>query len=82
MLFRSPSVQCEQAPGGSVAVVFSPVGEFFFLSNQGVFGPTVGDTAMRARLDLLRALPSGLRMRAVVMPPDPADGYGWTDFGT
>jgi hypothetical protein len=80
---RVPIVTCKLPPSGSLAIVLSPVGEFVFVDDgEGLFQPAVDDPAVRARLDLLRALPSGLRMRAVVVPPDPADAYGWADFQT
>lgn len=80
---RVPVVTSAAAPSGSLAIVLSPVGEFVFVAGaDGSFRPAVDDSAVRARLELLRALPSGLRMRAVVVPPDPADAYGWADFQT
>jgi hypothetical protein len=80
---RVPVVTSATASSGSLAIVLTPVGEFVFVrDNKDSFRPAGDDPAVRAWLDLLRALPSGLPMRAVVVPPDPADAYGWTDFQT
>jgi len=45
-------------------------------------GSAGADAAAQRRFALLGALPSGLPIRVLVVPPDPADAYGWTDVAT
>jgi hypothetical protein len=73
---------------GSQALLFTPVGEFAVGLDEngrgelsaGVAGTS--DAAAQRRFALLGALPSGLPIRVLVVPPDPADAYGWTDVAT
>jgi hypothetical protein len=73
---------------GSQALLFTPVGEFAVGLDENGRGELsagsagAGDAAAQRRFVLLGALPSGLPIRVLVVPPDPADAYGWTDVAT
>ncbi|GDY02048.1 hypothetical protein LBMAG49_13770 [Planctomycetota bacterium] len=69
---------------GSVVILFTPVGEFLLPwqpAQPGDFtAPSGLDPLLRERFVALDSLASGFRIRAVVVPPDKADLYGFCDL--
>jgi hypothetical protein len=72
-------VRCDGARRGHLAILFGPAGTV--AADFGEDGRAVFDArAVEQLRGWLRPLPSAAALRILVVPPDPADVFGWTDL--
>jgi len=73
------AVRCDGARRGHLAILFGPAGTV--AADFGENGRAVFDArAVEQLRGWLRPLPSAAALRILVVPPDPADVFGWTDL--